>query len=169
VSTSLLFRDYLSGLPQDEGYMIGLLTVTGDFAGSPARFNTLVDRSVVSRGDTYFPSGFDCTVPDRVSEGEQRTAIIIPAADRTLWSAVRTLTTQMTLVFEIIRSSDEDEVELGPYRMIDVSRSLSAEVQTLTIECSYRNVLRDPRPGKKFTPRGFPGMFARPDFSSLGL
>lgn len=166
---TLLFRDFLSGLPSEAGYMIGLLTITGDFAASPVRFNTLVDRSVVSRGNTYFPNGFDCTVPDRLSEGEQRTAIILPAADRTLWNTVRSLQTQISLVFEIVMSADPDTVEQGPYRMIDVNRSLSADAQTLTIECSYRNVLRDPRPGKKFTPRAFPGMFARPDFSSLGL
>lgn len=166
---TLLFRDYLANLDTAEGYLIGLLTIAGDFAGSPFRLNTLSSRPVVSRGDTYFPSGFDCTVPDRLSEGEQRTSIVMPAADRTIWDAVRTLTTQMVLTFEIILSADEDTVEMGPYRMIDVSRSLSADAQVLSIECSYRNVLRDPRPGKKFTPRGFPGMFARPDFSSLGL
>lgn len=165
----LLFRDYLAGLPTEEGYMIGLLTLSGDFTGSPVRINTLVDRPVLSRGNTYFPSGFDCTVPDRVSEGEQRTSIVIPAADRGIWDAVRAFQSQISLVFEIVRAPEEETVELGPYRMIDVNRSLSAEAQTLTIECSYRDVLRNPRPGKKFTPRGFPGMFARPDFSSLGL
>jgi hypothetical protein len=166
---SLLFRDYLANLDSAEGYPIGLLTISGDFDGSPLRLNTLSTRSVVSRGDTYFPSGFDCTVPDRLSEGEQRSSIIMPAADRTIWDAIRTLTNQLALVFEVVLSSDEDTVEMGPFRMIDVNRSLSAEAQTLSIECSYRNVLRDPRPGKKFTPRGFPGLFARPDFSSLGL
>ena len=166
---TLLFRDYLANLDAAEGYMVGLLTVSGSFAGSPLRLNTLVDRSVVSRGDTYFPSGFDCTIPDRLSEGEQRTSIIMPAADRTIWDAVRSFTEQISLTFEVILWPDEDTVEMGPYHMIDVNRNLDAGAQVLTIECSYRNVLRDPRPGKKFTPRVFPGLFARPDFSSLGL
>ncbi len=166
---TLLFRDLVAGLESDAGYMIGLLTISGDFAASPVRFNTLVDRSVVSRGETFYASGFDCTVPDRVSEGEQRTSIVLPAADRTIWSTVRSLSTQISLVFEVVLSGDPDTVEQGPYRMIDVGRTLSTDAQTLTLECSYRNVLRDPRPGKKFTPRAFPGMFARPDFSSLGL
>lgn len=149
--------------------MIGLLTVSGDFAASPLRLNTLVDRSVLSRGETFYASGFDCTVPDRVSEGEQRRSIVLPVADRTIWDTVRALSTEIVLTLEFVMSADPDTVEQGPYRMVDVGRNLSADEQTLTLECSYRNVLRNPRPGKKFTPRGFPGMFGKPDFSSLGL
>lgn len=167
---TLLFRDHIAGLQDAEGgYMIGLLTISGDFAASPVRLNTLVDRSIESRDEIYFPSGFDCTVPDRVSEGEQRRSIVLPVADRTIWDTVRGLSTEIVLVLEFVMSADPHTVEQGPYRMVDVGRSLSADEQTLTLECSYRNVLRDPRPGKKFTPRGFPGMFAKPDFSSLGL
>jgi hypothetical protein len=166
---SQLFRDYLSGISIGDGYPIGLLTVTGTFDGSPFRLNTTADRSVLSRGQTFYASGFDYTLPERVSEGTQRNAFVLPVADRTIWAALRAQKTELALLLEVVLSTSPDTVELGPFRLVDTNRALDLATQTLTIECSYRNVLRNPRPGKKYTPRAFPGMFARPNFSSLNL
>ncbi len=162
-----LFRDYLAGISLGDGFPIGLLTVSGTFAGSPLRLNSLTDRSVLSRGETFYASGFDYQLPDRLVEGEERSAVLLPVVDRTIWTALKAQITTLNFLLEVVMSTAQDTVVLGPFRMIDVSRSLDTSNQTLAVACSYRNVLRNPRPGKRYTPRGFPGMFARPDFSEL--
>lgn len=162
-----LFRDYLARVPDAQaGFPIGLLTITTR-SGGLLRLNSTADRNVLSRGQTYFLSGFDFRMPDRMSEGEQRSAFVLPVSDRTLLAALASEVERLSLVFEVVFSWTVDEVELGPFRMVDVSRSYEASTQTLAVEATYRDVLRDPRPGRKYTPASYPGLFGSPNLQGV--
>lgn len=155
---SLLFRDYLARVNADRTYLVGLLTV--DTGSAVLRFNSTDDREILSRGETYFRAAFDYRIPDRVSEGEQRSGIVLPVANRVILEDMRANPEEVEIDLEIVCSRTPDVVELGPFHMRDVSRAFDAQSQTLLVECGYRNVLRDPRPRLRFTPTLAPALFA---------
>lgn len=166
---SQLFRDYLSHVESAHaGFPIGLLTI-----GRPGevdavlRLATVSDRNVLSRGQTFFASGFDFRLPDRLSEGDQRSAFVLPVIDRAVFAALQAEPQQLAYVLEVVFSWTPDTVEIGPLRLSDVSRAYDASTQTLSIETAYRDVLRNPRPGRKYTPAAYPGLFARPNLQGV--
>lgn len=166
-----LFRDYLARVGDETspgGFMVGLLTIASA-AGALLRLSSLTDRTVLSRGETYFPSGFDYRIPDRLSESEQRSAIVLPVADRTILAALRSHPLRLALALEVVFSRTVDVVELGPFKLIDVAREYDASTQTLSLECTYRDVMRDPRPGRRYTPSAFPGLFGKPNLQGVDL
>ena len=162
-----LFRDYLARVGDPPaGHMVGLLTVSRD-SEVLLRLASEREHSVLSRGETFHASGFDFRIPDRTSEGEQRTAFVLPVADRVILEALRGEPLTLSLVFEIAFSPTPDEVEIGPLRMVDRQRVFETETQTLALECSFRDALRNPRPGRKYSPSAFPGLFAAPNLQGV--
>lgn len=165
---SQLFRDYLAHLEAaHSGYPVGLLSIQSSAGGEVLRLSSTAEHSVVSRGATYHRSGFDYRLPDRLSEGEQRCAFVLPVVDRTILAALRAHPERLDFTLEVVFSWTPDEVEIGPLRMVDVTRGYESATQTLTVECAFRDVLRNPRPGRKYTPAAFPGLFGAPNLQGV--
>ena len=157
---SQLFLDFLAGINDDPCYLTGLLTVFLP-GQEPLRLNSTTTKNVLSRGETFFRSGFDFIIPSRVQEGETRTRLVVPVVDRTLLAAMKTHRVKLRMVFEIVLSRTPDVVELGPYVLYDQSREFDAETQALILDCVYRQVLVSPRPRLRYTPSSFFSMFGK--------
>lgn len=166
---SQLFRDYLARIESAHaGFPIGLLTIESETEPDVLlRLNSTTDRNVLSRTQTYYRSGFDFRFPDRLSEGDVRCAFVLPVADRTILEALRARPVRLQWTLEVVFSWTVDEVELGPFRLFDVRRPYDQNTQTLAVECTFRDVMRDPRPGRKYTPGSFPGLFGTPNLQGV--
>ncbi len=163
-----LFRDYLARVGDGPaGFPVGLLTIANR-AGEPLLlFSSFTDRTVLSRGQTFFPAGFDFRFPDRLSEGEARPAFVFQVGDLSIVSAMRAHPTKLSVTFELVFSRTPDVLEFAPARLFDVQRVIESSTQTLSLECGFRDVMRDPRPGRKYTPSAFPGLFGTPNLQGV--
>jgi hypothetical protein len=60
-------------------------------------------------------------------------------------------------MFELVLASDPDAVEVGPFSY-DV-KSVNYNVQYVTMNLEFRDVMNDEFPGLSFTPENTPGLF----------
>jgi hypothetical protein len=157
------YKNYLSLFGDAENeFLVGLLKITHSnpsVLAEPLRFNSTTTKDILSRGDTFFLSGFDWRYPQAES-GETRSHILLPVVDLTILQALRTTHEPFNLLLEGVLNSTHDEVEFS-FNLLERNKRYDASSQSLLIECSYRNVMSNPRPRLRYSPSKFPAMFGR--------
>jgi hypothetical protein len=155
------YRDHLLLFGAAGDYLLGLLTITNPTLGvlpEPVRLNS-TDRNILSRGETFFASGFDYRVPSK-EDAEVRTAIVLPALDRQVLLTLQRAHVAFRLKLEIVLYKTPDIVE-RTFNLVEIGKVFDAGNQTLAIECAYRDILTYPRPRLRYTPADFPALFGR--------
>jgi hypothetical protein len=141
---------------RSSGVWLTLLTI--EHADLPATIRLVNDRaSVVSGGDTYAALGFSIQLPADAEE-IPRASLTVDAVDRTIITALRSITTPATVTVEIVRQSAPDTILAS---WVLEMRNASYDAQTVTMELYPPPVLDEAYPGTDFTPLLFPGIFDR--------
>lgn len=112
-----------------------------------------------SRGDVFLYLPFRFVLPQERADVAPRVELTIDNIERSLVQVVEAFTAPPRLTIEIVMASDPDYVEVLLPGMILSNISFTAETITATL---VRNALdTEPFPFGTFTPRYFPGLFAR--------
>jgi hypothetical protein len=134
-----------------------LLTIDHPELAEPIRlvYNT---EDVTSRGVVYHRYNFRIDLQDEKDDGAISEAkLTVEAIDQTIIQAIRTISTAPSVMFELVLASDPDTVEVGPFSY-DV-KSVNYNVQYVTMNLEFRDVMNDEFPGLSFTPENTPGLF----------
>ena len=136
---------------------IQLIEITHDDLDTPIQVCSDA-RQVVSNGKTYLPFPFAIVMPEENAENIPSVRLRIDNIDRSIITAVRSITTPAAVAFSIVLASSPDTVEAGPFTFSMVNVDYNA----LTVEGELiftGNVLNDPFPALTFSPGNFPGIF----------
>jgi hypothetical protein len=112
-------------------------------------------EEVVRSDGTYVPFGFDIKLPDDDEENINGVDLIVPSVDLTFVSQLRNIQDEFTVTFSVIRASDPDTVEIGPFSF--VSQSMTFDLTKITVSLVFdRNISQDAYPKDSFTPSNEP-------------
>jgi len=138
-----------------------LLTITHADLTTPIRLTD--DRAdIVSRSNTYTAFPFSISLPPSIENEVPSVRLVIGNVSRELMDEIRTITTPPTISLELISHDAPDTVEIGPLDF----KLKSADYDAQTIEASIgfeEDFLTEPFPAARFTPQGFPALFAGVD------
>jgi hypothetical protein len=115
-------------------------------------------RPVVSEGKQYVAFPFQVQLPDERDDRVTGVTLRIDNVDRSIVTALRQVTTELSVSLSVILDSDPDVVEVGPY-LFSLKRA-NYDANVVSGEMEYEDVLREPMPGHTFTPSFFPGLFS---------
>lgn len=152
--------------PETEQVFVHLLTFTGTGLVSPIRLcdnpsSRLSDDpltyGLVSRSNTFYFSAIEITLPASAPDQAPRARLAIDNVDRTLMADLRTLTSPLSVLLEVVRADAPDTVEFSVpgFQLRDITYSPQRVEGALTL----RDIARDPFPAARFTPGAFPGLF----------
>ena len=138
-----------------EAFLILLTLNHVDLSGPIRVANNAVD--VVSRGDTFLAFPFRLQLPSDSDERPPRARLQIDNVDRQIVQAVRSVTGAIGVLMEIVLASDPDTLEAAfpDFELQEVRYDALVVEGDLGIEA----FLREPFPGDRFTPSGYPGLF----------
>jgi hypothetical protein len=115
-------------------------------------------RDVISNGITYLPFPFAIVMPEENSETISRVRLRIDNIDRSIVTAVRSISTPASVTFSVVLASSPDTVEAGPFEF----SMINVDFNAMTVEGELRfegNVLNEPFPALTFSPGDFPALF----------
>ncbi len=114
-------------------------------------------EAITSRGNEYLAAHWDLHLPpsdpDRLPVAQFR----FSAATRELIEDIRSLTTSISIVHELVLASSPDTIEVGPirYTLKDVQYNANSIEGTL----GFEDILSETYPKDTFVPSKFPGLF----------
>lgn len=141
---------------QTDEIWLQLLTIEHADLATPIRLvnNT---EDIVSDGQTFTAWSFPAILPAQ-NDGELPTVeLALDNVTREFTATVRSLSTPFTITKEIIRASDPDTIEAGPY--VYESRTARITDRTLRIEVGTESIMNEPFPEATYTPTTNPALF----------
>ncbi|MAO65043.1 MAG: hypothetical protein CL666_08585 [Balneola sp.] len=115
------------------------------------------NEDIVRSDGTYKASAFRIQLPSEDDEVPQ-VRIQIDNVDQSIIAALRPLQNAPDLTISVIRASDPDTVEVGPYEM--VLKQFDYDKFTITGTIGYQeDFLNEQFPKDQFTPQNTPGIF----------
>lgn len=112
---------------------------------------------VVSRGQEFIFLPFNIELPTQDDSGISRARLSIENVDRRIVGAVRSATSELEILTEIVLATDVDspEISVPNFRLSNVT------YDALSIEgdLSLEYFLLEPFPARRLTPSDFPGLF----------
>jgi hypothetical protein len=115
-------------------------------------------RPVVSEGKQYVAFPFQIQLPDERDDRVTGVTLRIDNVDRSIVTALRQVTTELSVSLSVVLDSDPDVVDVGPY-LFSLKRA-TYDANVVSGEMEYEDILREPMPGHTFTPSFFPAIFA---------
>jgi hypothetical protein len=115
-------------------------------------------RPVVSEGKQYVAFPFQIQLPDERDDRVTGVTLRIDNVDRSIVTALRQVTTELSVSLSVVLDSDPDVVEVGPY-LFSLKRA-NYDANAVSGELEYEDILREPMPGHTFTPSFFPAIFS---------
>jgi len=133
-----------------------LLTLSNSEMAFPIRVCS-DNVNLLSRGEIFIPYPFDLQLPLDDPDNPPSAKIVIDNVDRAIIRSLRTLTTPLTVLIEIVRAGalDTVEVALPNFQM----RNISYDAITIEGVLSLEFLLQEPFPAAIFDPGRFPGGF----------
>lgn len=148
--------------------MAVLLTITGTGITTPIRLcdnytqriSTTADEVVYgisSRGNNYVFLPFQITLPTEEAEAAPRCQIILNDVTRYLIPTIRSATTALNVVVELVMTSTPDTVEISFSNFLMSGITYNAD--SITADLNVESLAVEPFPAHTFTPSYFPGLF----------
>lgn len=153
--TSTTFRNAV--MAQETGE-VPLLLLTLDHADLSVPIRVVNNsKDIVSGGETFIAFPMEITLADDPEERMPQASISIDNVDRSIVTAVRTITSAPTITIELILASDPDTIEASydNFTMKSISYDSLTVTGTLTIE----DFTLEPFPGGSMLPGNFAGLF----------
>lgn len=146
--------------PETGEVWLQLVTIDHDDLVTPIRIvnNT---EDIVSDGQTFEACAFPSLLPGSTDGELPSVELTVDNVDRRFTDAVRSITTPFTLTVEIVRASDPDVIEGGPY--VYESRTFRLTAETLRIELTTESLMTEPFPEGVITPTTNAGLFESVD------
>lgn len=134
---------------------LGLLTIY-----LPGETLRLVNNTedIISRGNTFTRFPFQFELPNDDGETLPRMKLTIQNMDDRIIHGIRELTSPLSMLLEIVSTSDLDFVIVSVDQMILKAVGYNSLVIEGTVEVN--SVLSRAFPGDRYTPVQFPGLFA---------
>jgi len=132
-----------------------LITIDHSSMGSPIRVVNN-NEDIVSRGDTFVAFPFELVLPGEDPDGVTKAGLRLDNVDRSVITAIRTLTSPPTVKIEIIISSDMNTPEISFTGML--LRNVSYNAFTIQGDLEFEDLLSEPMT-LQMTPSRFPGLF----------
>lgn len=116
-------------------------------------------------GNTYVAAPFDVVLPTDAERELPQGTIDVDGTDTTVLAAIRAVSTPVTFECRIIRESDPNDVEVGPW----VGEIRGFRYGT-TIQAPWEPepILSETYPADAYDPANFPGMFSLATGTSKG-
>lgn len=142
--------------PETGEVFIVLLTIEHEELAEPLYFS-LDAVNTVSRGHTFLALPFDLTPPEESGERPPAARLTLDNIDRQIVALLRSITTPLTVKFEVVRAADPETVEAvwDGFKL----RNLSYNALTLQGDLTLEDFLREPFPSGIFSPAYFPALF----------
>lgn len=140
--------------PDTPNIFLELVTITPP-TGEPLRLVRNAE-SVVSRGHTYEPAGFEIRLPDS-ADNLPKVRITVDNVDRALTTYARSNSDLGTLRFEVVLAASPNIVEFGPLEFRLLQWDLS--VAQVEFELGFEDLLNRRLARRAMTPSEFPAMF----------
>ena len=113
--------------------------------------------NTTSNGETFIAMPFELELPISDPDQPPRAKLTIDNVDRSIVTAIRSISTEATVDIDIVLASDPDtlEVSFTGFKLVNVS------YDALTVEgdLSFENFFAEPYPSRVFSPADFPGGF----------
>lgn len=115
------------------------------------------NEDVISNGETFIAWGFPPILPTE-AEGElPAIEMTLDNVGRELTTALRAITSPITVTEYVVRASDPDEIEAGP--LVYESRVIRYLDTNVRIELGSESLMTEPFPGDVYTRTTNPGLF----------
>lgn len=154
-NTSLEFRKAVYSQETGEAVLI-LIEISHDDLSNPIRLSSdSVDTIHDSEIYSSFP--FRIVLPSDGDDQVTEARLSIDGIDRSIISAVRSISTPPSVIIRVVLGSDPEviEAEFPGFKLYNVTyNSLVVEATLGVVDFS-----QEPYPGGRFTPVDFPGMF----------
>lgn len=163
---SLTLREALNAQETGEELIV-LVTITHpDLEDGPIRLSSNPTTrfgtapllyGTVSRGDTYLFVPFSAVLPDEKDEAPPASQLMIDNIDREMIRLLRSTITPASVVIEVVRGSDVDEVEIA-VPAFDLANASYGDA-SITLTLGIDAMVTEPYPSGTFSPSAFPGLF----------
>ena len=134
---------------------LALLTIDHDDLDAPHRL--VNDRAgVTSGGEVFTAFNFELQPPSKYGDAPPHAQITIDNVSREIGQSLRSVATPATVTLQIVRRSDPDtiEAEWTGLRLVNVS----IDALQVTGDLLFEDLVREPYPGRTFSPAEFPGL-----------
>ncbi|WP_291299286.1 DUF1833 family protein [Elioraea sp.] len=152
---SLAARQSLTAEETGEAWLI-LLTIEAEDLASPIRVVN-DGQGITSRGNLFVAYPFEIDLPGDDADSVPRVTLKIDNVHRDIVAALRALTSPPSVAIEVVRASEPDLVEAGPFRM--TLRQGSYDTLTVEGELVFEDVLNARYPADAYVPADYPGLF----------
>lgn len=106
----------------------------------------------------YRPYGFRINLPRQTEDETPALEVQVDNTDLEVNDAIRQLSGQPKVVFEVVLASSPDTVEAGPFEMS--LQQATANAQTITGTLGYElDIFAQQVPGQQYVPTNSPGLF----------
>lgn len=114
------------------------------------------DRKELVRSDgTYDPLGFRVKLPNDEEENIGTINMIVPAVGQEIVQAIRSTNDPFTVELSVVKESDPDTVEVGPFTFESLGVNFDRGFATITLAFN-RNMFEDGYPKDIFSPSNRP-------------
>jgi hypothetical protein len=138
--------------------VISLITIDHDTLGEPLRF-ARNSTAVVHSGETYEPFDFDIKIPQITGDGTfTQTKLIIDTVDQRMVTALRSVTTPLSIEHKFVLLSDSDAITHGPF-LYEVRGEQTYDAQRMELVLTFQPVLEEQCPWKRLSPSRAPGLY----------
>ncbi|HXK71967.1 MAG TPA: DUF1833 family protein [Clostridia bacterium] len=153
--TSLTFRQAVNSQGSDEIFIL-LITLDHETLEDSIRICS-GGQNIVHLGDTYIYYPFDMKIPDDTADNVPQATLIIENITPTIITALRSISSEISVNIKLILASDPDTIEIEFTDMFISHISYNA----LTIEATIKaeNYLTSYLVKDSFVPSQFPGLF----------
>ena len=152
--------------PETDKVFVALLTLTATGMASPIRLCSDPTRrlstdplvyGLTSRSVDFYFCPFDLVLPSSSEDKPPRARLAIDNIDRAIMADLRTLTSPLEVLIEVVRANNLDTLEFSipGFQLRDVTY----DAQRIEGDLMLRDLARDPYPVARFTPALFPGLF----------
>lgn len=138
------------------GAALELLTISHDALGSTPIRLARNNENVISRGETYLGFPFDITVPNDEDGRIGNAQLTIENIDRTILSALGSLTSPPNVTLEVVLSEAPDVVDVVYTFTWRLTRF---DPMRITADLMFDDLLNQRYPQHDFSPSGFEGLF----------
>ena len=133
-----------------------LVTIEHDDLAAPIYLTDDL-TNITSNGQVYTAFPMKVVLPPDIPSEMPQVDLVIDAVDRSIITAVRSITTPPTVTINVIMASTPDTIECGPLVYEAVAVDYNATEVRLRLE--VERILSEPYPANLFTPTNSPLLF----------
>ena len=152
---SSTFTSAIMGQETSEAFIV-LIKIDHASLSSPIRISS-DGVDTISNGETFISFPFELELPISDPDQPPRAKLTIDNVDRSIVTAIRSISTEATVDIDIVLASAPDvlEVSFSGFKLVNVDY----DALTVSGDLSFEDFFAEPFPSRVFSPADFPGGF----------